>query len=439
MRVSKSIHRQLLLWLLVTQSLIGLVSLADSYFSARQTAHSAYDRVLSNSALTISERIYVDDDGDLNVDIPYVALEMLASNASDRVYYRIDSQGVLVTGYDQLDAPRAKEGQWAYGAMQVRGEAVRYASLSGKASNGFATLPYRVIVAETQNARRALTTSIFLRSVLRHLAIIAGSFVIIWLAISSALRPLQKLSEAIGRRSSEDLRPITHNVPSEIKTLVEETNGLISRLKTTLEALQRFTSNASHQLRTPMAVAHTELSLALRATSPAEKDAGITRSLTAITGAERTLSQLLMLARLRENHPQSRFARFDLSRATQEICAHYAVQMQRKEIQFSFEGATGCTITGDEILIGEAIKNLIDNAMLHPKDASWIRVSLTRAADDITCTVANDGLIPRHHFERRLGLSIVEEIVTIFGGQLKIDQSQPQILKVHLVFGMQHR
>ena len=98
-----SLRRRLLVWLLVPLVIIGLIALADTYREAVNTANAVSDRVLAGSALAIAERIVVAENGVLEVDVPYVALEMLTSAAQDRVFYRVDGPGgVFITGYQTL-------------------------------------------------------------------------------------------------------------------------------------------------------------------------------------------------------------------------------------------------------------------------------------------------------------------------------------------------
>lgn len=94
-----SLRRRLLAWLLAPLLAIGLIAVADSWREADATADAVSDRVLAGSALAIAERVVVGEDGALEVDIPYVALEMLTSAAQDRVFYRVDGPpGTFITG-----------------------------------------------------------------------------------------------------------------------------------------------------------------------------------------------------------------------------------------------------------------------------------------------------------------------------------------------------
>ena len=101
---SYSLRRRLVLGLLVALLAIAALAVADSWREAQQTAARVSDRVLAGSILAIAERVIVTEDGTLEVDVPYVALEMLTSSAQDRVFYRVDGPEGFITGYQQLPA-----------------------------------------------------------------------------------------------------------------------------------------------------------------------------------------------------------------------------------------------------------------------------------------------------------------------------------------------
>ena len=122
-----SLRGRLLLWLLVPLVGIGLIALADTYREAVDTANAVSDRVLAGSALAIAERVVVGEGGALEVDIPYVALEMLTSAAQDRVFYRIDGpNGAFITGYQTLPViEELGREESRYADASFRGEPIR--------------------------------------------------------------------------------------------------------------------------------------------------------------------------------------------------------------------------------------------------------------------------------------------------------------------------
>jgi two-component system sensor histidine kinase TctE len=83
-----SLRQRLLAGLLLALAAIAAAAIADSWREAQQTATQVSDRVLAGSILAIAERVIVAEDGGLEVDVPYVALEMLTSSAQDRVFQR---------------------------------------------------------------------------------------------------------------------------------------------------------------------------------------------------------------------------------------------------------------------------------------------------------------------------------------------------------------
>lgn len=123
-----SLRRRLLGWLLISTVVIGVIALMDTYREAVTTANVVSDRVLAGSALAIAERVVVAEDGSLEVDIPYVALEMLTSAAQDRVFYRVDGPpGQFITGYQTL--PSLAEEPGASTTLRIRSSAANRSAL----------------------------------------------------------------------------------------------------------------------------------------------------------------------------------------------------------------------------------------------------------------------------------------------------------------------
>src|SRR6478736_3484727 len=151
MTAAYSLRRRLLFWLLISTAIIGMVALADTYREAVQTSNIVSDRVLAGSALAIAERVVVSEDGSLQVDIPYVALEMLTSAAQDRVFYRVDGPpGDFITGYQALPVIKDTKGDGAaFADDRFRNEPIRVATLNRSASTGIRSVPFTVTVAET--------------------------------------------------------------------------------------------------------------------------------------------------------------------------------------------------------------------------------------------------------------------------------------------------
>ena len=136
-----SLRRRLLLWLMVALLAVAALAVVDTWREARDTATSLSDRVLAGSVLAIAERVIVTEDGVLEVDVPYVALEMLTSAAQDRVFYRVDGPEGFITGYQTLPTSVSATADIAYSDASFRGEPIRVAVLRRAASSGGSAIP----------------------------------------------------------------------------------------------------------------------------------------------------------------------------------------------------------------------------------------------------------------------------------------------------------
>lgn len=440
-----SLRRRLLLWLLVSTAVIGVLALIDTYNEAIGTATVVSDRVLSGSALAIAERVVVSENGTLEVDIPYVALEMLTSAAQDRVFYRVDGPpGTFITGYQTLPTLTAANGQsTVYFDASFRGEPIRVAVLLGSASTGVNSVPFAVTVAETTIARRQLAQAILLRSAFRLAMMIAGAAAIVWLAVTLSLRPLYRLSDAIAERSPDDLRSINQRVPREVQGLVERFNSFMVRLQSALDALRHFSGNASHQLRTPLAIIRTQLALAARATTLEEAKASIRAGDEALAHAERILAQLLLMAKIdaagSSGAPEPRH--LDLAAFAQALTGEYVPQAGEAGIDLGYEGEQRAFVLAEPLLMGELLRNLIENAIAYAGPGTEVTVSVTanRGLMELAVEDNGPGIPPderdmvRQRFARGgsgaapgmgLGLPIVEEIAGLFGARMELETAR---------------
>jgi len=427
-----SLRRRLLMWLLAATAGLGLVALADTWREARLTAQGVSDRVLAGSALAIAERVTLDESGGLEVDLPYAALEMLTSTAQDQVFYRVDGPDGFLTGYDRLQIVPSDGDGLAFADADFGSVPIRMATLSRQVSAGEGSLPFTVTVAESTRARDELALSILARSALRLLAMIAGAAAIVWVAVTLALRPLDRLGEAIALRSPADLRPLQAGVPQEVENLVSAVNSFMGRLDTALGALRNFTGNASHQLRTPLATVRTHLALAARDDDPASAEDALQKADAALARAERVLAQLLVLARVDAAAGGAALAETDLAAVARSLTAEMVPAAAAAGIDLGYEGATAARVHAEPVLVAELLRNLIDNAIAYAGRGATVTVRVQAAGPGVTLEVEDDG--PGLPPERAaaplrkglaspdstqggygLGLAIVAEIAALFG------------------------
>ncbi|SDA83195.1 two-component system, OmpR family, sensor histidine kinase TctE [Mesorhizobium qingshengii] len=456
-----SLRRRLLVWLLVPLVIMGLIALADTYREAVNTANAVSDRVLAGSALAIAERIVVAENGMLEVDVPYVALEMLTSAAQDRVFYRVDGpSGVFITGYQTLPVIKglARE-ESGYADGSFRGEPIRLTSLSRAASTGASSVPFVVTVAETTIARSQLARTILLRSALRLAILIGGAAAIVWLAVTFSLRPLYRLRDAIAERNPDDLHPIEQSVPKEVRGLVDTVNSFMGRLGSALGAMRHFTGNASHQLRTPLAIIRTQLALSARARSIEEARHAAAIGDEAIAHAERVIAQLLLLAKVDEalSDRLKSLGAINLTELAQTLTADFVAHARSAGIDLGFEGERSLFVRGEPMLLSEMIRNLIENVLAYAGSGTEATVKVFGSGADVVLEVEDTGPgiaadrldSVRQRFVRGdaggkpgagLGLPIVEEIGALFGGRLDLSAGKDDRgLRVRVTFSTANR
>ena len=361
------------------------------------------DRLLDGSVLAIAERLGLDEDNEVTVDLPRAAFGMLESQAQDRIYYSVSYQGELVTGYHDL--PQTEIGRLRSGSIYhwdtiMRGAPVRVAAearrLYGRPN------PVLVQVAETRDARRAVQ-----RQLLGGLAALEAGLLglvglLAWSAIGSGLRPLTSLSAEIGHRTAQsplDLQPLdVTRVPREALAPVQSFNALLKRLAESTGAIRRFTADASHQLGTPLTIMRMHLELIRRYYADRPAPAEVAAALDDVDGAtrrlEHLLAQLLSLAQSEECGTENRLAvaRMDLIESVADVVAKQVPQALARGGDIRFErGGADISIVSNPILVGEIVRNLLDNAIRYNREGGVVSVRVSHDTARPTIDIDDEG------------------------------------------------
>lgn len=389
---SYSLRRRLLLWLTLATAALGILALADTWREAVRTAQGLSDRVLEGSALAIAERVTVDEGGGLEVDIPFAALEMLASAAEDQVFYRVDAPvGTFLTGYQALAVIAVNDEGLGFADGVFGAVPIRSATLVRRLSTGAEAVAFSVTVAESTLARTELARMILIRSALRILVLMLCTVAIVWLAVTLAFRPLDRLGAAIAERTPDDLRPLTAEVPLEAAPLAAAVNSFMGRLEAALAALRHFTGNASHQLRTPLATLRTQVALARRAPTAEQADAALEKADAALVRAERVLAQLLALARVDAAAGARSLGPVDLAALAREIAAEMLPEAALRQIDLGYDGLDRAEVAAEPVLCAELLRNLIDNALRYAGSGAVVTVHVRNEPGATLLEVEDNG------------------------------------------------
>lgn len=434
-----SLWRKLLAWLLVPLLLLWAVGTVVSYFRATNFANVAYDRALFESTRSLAKQVRLVD-GIVVVELPRAAWDMLLFDETDKVYHKVtDTGGKVVAGEAALPAP-PEPGAIGVPLLHngaIHGKNIRIASLYLILPG--APHPVLVQVAETRNKRRILAGEILASMVAPQAALILFVVLAIWLGVGRGLAPLQRLRDQIASRTHRDLRPLADlNAPREVLPIVEAINELLARLRSALDAQQRFIADAAHQLRTPLAGMKTQISLALNQSDPEQIQLAL-RQLNA--SSERTIrlvNQMLALARMEPGAAKiGALQPLDLNRLARAAAMEWAPQAFKKGIDLGFEGSERTvTIQGDELSLKMMLDNLLDNAIRYSPAEGQVTVRVD--GDERVLSVEDNGPgIPAAErlqvFERfyrgqhgedgsGLGLAIVREIALMHSARVALDE-----------------
>ncbi|ALM52308.1 sensor histidine kinase [Halomonas huangheensis] len=443
MTVRDSLHRRLLIWMLLPMLAVGSLVLWQAWIDARRTADTAFDRLLEAASLAISEEVQWQDDR-LWLDLPPAALEMIATQNDERVFYTlVDAQGHQVTGNAPLPGdprPDQRDGDTLlYRDIQLQGMALRQGVRRSRLEDWRVRETFEVRVAHTREGRDALSWALFRQSVAYMLALAVLTLAALMIAVRFALAPLTRLRRQIRARDPRTLQPLELKLPRELAELRDTLNELLARMRRVKANQERFIGDASHQLRTPMTGLSARAELALRQDNPEVWREALVAMQATSTKASRLAIQLLSLTRLDNPEYQPELVPTDLNAIAREAVREHWQRCHRRNVDLGLEACDeDVWVQGLDWQLAEALANLIDNACTYGADQVTIRVN---ASPPRLC-VEDDGpgippqqrllaLRPFHRGQQHgdgsgLGLAIVDGISRSHGARLRLLAARQQ-------------
>ena len=307
---------------------------------------------------------------------------------------------------------------------------------------------YRVVVGQEQEYRDDMTRDLASATLLPWLVAMPFMLLLLLLLVWYELRPLKQLAHRLQQRAPDDATtlPVTH-LPREVQPLVAALNDLFGRTAQLVQRERRFTSDAAHELRSPLAALRVQsevIQLAeddeqVRRRALQQLDSGIIR-------ATRLVDQLLTLSRVEADDLRSEFQPVALLPLLQALVAEHLPQAAAQQTEITLTSDAAPVMNGHPLLLSLMIRNLLDNALRYAPAQS--RIALRLETDSIVVEDNGAGVSDEQlarlgeRFWRPpgqvqsgsgLGLSIVKNIAQLHDLQLHFSHAVPQGLRITLI------
>ncbi len=319
-----------------------------------------------------------------------------------------------------------------FGWTEVNGERWRtYATWNS-------TRALQIQIAEPLARRRALSSFTFLHLSGFALALLPVSLALTWWILTRSLAPLRRSAAAVEMRSADDFAPVaTTGTPSEVLPLFLALNRLLKRVRDALQLERRFTADAAHELRSPLAAIRATAQVMQGARTAHELEEAGTDLLASVDRSSRLIDQLLLLARIDAGaHAALRFAPVALAPLVKEQCDALQAAASQKGVALETR-LDDSMVNGVTGLLSVLVRNLLDNAIRYSPPGATAQVACATLDGCVQLCVTDDGPgIPpperQQVFERfyrvlgngetgsGLGLSIVKRIAELHRASVEV-------------------
>jgi two-component system sensor histidine kinase QseC len=414
--------------------LIWVLAATLSYRQARKEVQDLMDGQIASSARMLLAQVAHNEDHLADLSANMAALRGVKSKHNElTLEFQIGrADGTLLAR--STNAP-ATSLSGALGYANIVHEAHPWRSLILSTEKG----DYRIQVAQSINLRDKEALEIARKTVLPLGVLFPMLLVLIYFSVRRGLKPLDDLASDVAMRSPENLTELSGRAaPLEARPLVVALNHLLFRLGATLENERRFTADAAHELRTPLAAVKVQAQVALVSSDAADQRHALNQVLAGAERAAHLVEQLLRMARL---DPLARLPdprEIELDELARRTVADMYEVAQAGARAIDLETADVPTrVNGDPELLGAALRNLLDNALRYAPAGSKITVYARVEHGEPLLGVMDEGegvppeelprLVERFYRGREtsaegsgLGLAIVRRIAELHGARLEI-------------------
>lgn len=433
MRLPRSLQGRLLVLVTAGIVTVWLLASALAWHDSRRQIDRLLDSHLAQAASLLVMQQAQAADSDEAMDAPVL------DRYAPRVVFQVFHEGHL--GMHSANAPvqpmvpaqaRRPTGFWT---VRIGGEAWRVFATPG------AQHDVEVYVGERLDSRTSILLAL-MRSVFWPMA---GALPLLalatWWAVRRGTAPLRQLESVLMRRDPRALDPVRmHRAPREMEPMLDALNRLFRRIGAVLDAERRFTADAAHELRTPIAAIKAQAQVARCEQDASLREHALSSVLEGCDRAAHLVDQLLLLSRLEAGATTGETTAVDISAVAKQVLADIAPGAIRQSQQLELDAPERCVVMGNAALLASLVRNLVDNATRYSPAGARISVSLRDRDGHAVLTVQDSGPgLPDAHLARLgerffrapdsgqsgsgLGWSIVRRIASAYGATLDVRRS----------------
>lgn len=315
---------------------------------------------------------------------------------------------------------------------------------------------YVIHAGQRDDIRRALVESLASQQLLAMLLALPVLGLVIWLIVSRTLKPVNRLKEQLASREAGYLQPLPlDNLPEEALPIVQQINVLFELLEQAFANERNFTSDASHELKTPLAGMMTQLQVAQKATDEGMRNQALQKCQQAVMRMTHMVQQLLTLSRVQHHNVQLTKQMIDVYQVMIDAISDIEFSAHEKQIEIELRGDEGIAIEANPQLLNILFRNLLDNAIKYTPAGGRVSVVLGREKQKVWLSIEDSGPgVADEDYERitqrfyrcvetaqaaegsGLGLSIVQRIMRLHDADIAFSKADLGGLKVVLRFNL---
>lgn len=429
----RSLQGRLLVMVLGTVVTVWALTVTATWLDVRHELGELLDGHLAQAAaLLVVQQGHEVAEGDHDLDAPTL------HRYAPKVAFQVFHEGRLALRSANAPVqPMIKHGATfpaGFSSVLINGAEWRVFAAQGGESD------IQVFVGEQVDSRAAILRAVLRSTLWPMLLALPLLSLAAWWSVSRGLAPLRWLGRVLAARQPHALQAVqVDNAPAEMVPVLDALNSLFSRIGALMESERRFTADAAHELRTPIAAIRAQAQVALGEADDAARQHALQATLAGCDRATRLVEQLLTLSRL-EADDRSTLAPLALDALARRVVAELAPQAIAKRQTIEVNAAVACAVRCDATLAAVLVRNLVDNAIRYSPPSARVHVGVQPDPSGTRLTVEDSGpaLAPvdlqrlGERFFRvigsgeggsGLGWSIVRRIAAVHGAAIVIGRS----------------